>query len=101
MVFWEVDQLKDRYQQEADIAYWFKVDPWELSSEQKTGLLANLVRVQSQQILQSGNYDRTNYEKVYQLTLDATGSEQQARKARTRAREAYVDAQVAKAGGKR
>ena len=96
LIFQQVDSLRKANEQNAEIAYWFKIDPFRLSDEQKAALLANLDRVQAQDVLHSGNYQPTDYEFVYNITLLATGDEKLAIKARGRAMAAYVDSKVKK-----
>lgn len=97
-VYERIDNLRKAHARDADIAFWFGVDPYSLSDEQRMGLLANMSRVQAQSILHQGNYSATDYENVYRLTLQATGDEAQARQARAAALEAYVDSRIAKKG---
>jgi hypothetical protein len=78
----------------AQIAYWYKIDPYQLNVMQRHGLLANLPKVQAQQRIADGNFESTNYENLYDLVLLATGNEKKARKARAAALERYVDQQT-------
>lgn len=89
-----IQQLAKLNRENAELAFWFKVDPFKLSDDQKAALLANLSRVKSQDILHSGNYSPTDYHGVYQLTLDATGDERLAQKAKADALERFVDSQI-------
>lgn len=89
-----VDQLRKRHRELAEIAYWYKIDPYGLTPEQKFGLLANLPVVQAQQRLADGNFESTDYKYIHDLVLLATGSKEKARKARATALERYVDQQT-------
>lgn len=78
----------------AKLAYWYKIDPYRLTAQQRIGLIQNLPVVQAQQRLADGNFSATDYEGVYRLVKLATGCEKQAREARRVARERYVDQQT-------
>lgn len=88
------EALRKRHQVMAEIAYWYKIDPYSLTPETRFGLLANLPIVQAQQRIADGNFEATNYEHIYELVLLATGDEGKARKARAAALERYVDQQT-------
>lgn len=89
-----LEQLAKANRENAELAFWFKVNPFELSDNERAALLANLPRVKAQDILHSGNYSPTDYNGVYQLTLDATGDEKQAEKAKSDALDRFVDSQI-------
>jgi hypothetical protein len=91
-----VDLLRKRHAIDADIAHWFGVDPFGLTESQKVALVANIDRVQAQQILNAGNYSNSDYQTVHDLTLLATGSKAMAEQARSIALKRYVDSQIAK-----
>lgn len=95
-VFLAVDTLRVRHQRDAEIAFWFKVNPYELTDEQRIGLLANMGRVHAQNLLHTGSYSPTDYEGAYRLTLLATGDKRLADKAKTDALERYIDASIAR-----
>lgn len=78
----------------AKVAYWYKIDPYQLSQQRRHGLLMNLPVVQAQQRVADGNFEATNYEHIYELVKLATGDEAKARKARTASLERYVDQQT-------
>ena len=77
----------------ADIAYWFKVNPLTLSETEKLGLIANLPRVQAQDRIQRGDYSETDFKGVYQLFLLAYGDEDLAQKKQTEAAKAFLEQQ--------
>jgi len=80
----------------AELAYWFGINPFTLTEMQQVELMSNLPRVQAQQTLHAGRFDKTDYEGVYQLVLLATGNEKFAQKAKADALERFVDARVGK-----
>jgi len=96
-VYEHLDRLAKRTAILADLAFWYGVDPFQLDNQSRTALWANLPRVKAQQQLHDGKFDSTNYKQVYQLVLQATGDEQQARKAQADALERFVEASIAKA----
>ena len=69
----------------ADVAHWYGLNPYKLTTKQIFALAVNLPRVKAQQKLAAGNYDPADWETVYNLTLIATGDEQQALNARSNA----------------
>lgn len=75
----------------AEIAYWFNVDPFTLTESQQLGLRENLHRMQSQETIQRGDYQATDYNAIYNLFLSAYGDENLARKMQTEAAKAYVE----------
>lgn len=75
-------KLRKDTQQDADIAAWYNVNPFQLSEDQKLGLIENLPRVKAQKRINEGNYDLSDSQEVYELFLLATGSEQAAEQAR-------------------
>ena len=77
------EQQRQRFQDDADLMAWYGVSTFELTAEQRIGLLANLPRVKAQHRLNAGNFDATNPDAVESLVLLATGSEVEAQKART------------------
>lgn len=95
-VYERIDHIRKRATQDAEIAFWFHINPATLTTEEKIGLLSNLPRVQAQSTLHEANFSGSDYEYVYHLTLLATGDEAQAAKARSIALERYVDSQLAK-----
>jgi hypothetical protein len=86
-------QLKKKYERDAEIAYWFGINPFGLSGEQRIGLLANLERMKAQQTIHLGNFDPTNWQGIYELYLRAYGN-QLAEDARMKAMELYIDRQI-------
>ena len=97
-IYERIDLIKRHYQVEAELGFWYSVDPFTLTEPEKIGLLANMNRVKAQSRLHHGQVNPTDYEGVYNLTLLATGDETKARQARANALERYVDAQIARRG---
>lgn len=92
-----IERLAEKHRRDADIAFTFKIDPHGLSEAEKIAYLANLPRLKAQKRLDEGDYDPTDYNGVYALTLLATGDELRAVKARSKAQWRLLD----KAGRKR
>lgn len=94
-LWWAICEVLERQRKAceelADIGAWMNIDASKLSEEKLIGLRANLPRVRAQQALQQGQYDPSDYEAVYKLVKLATGDEVQAREARMRSMERYVD----------
>ncbi len=84
--------LADREEENAELSFWFNVNPYDLTSDQRIGLLANLGRVKCQDRLHRGDYDVSDWQGVYDLVLAAGGSELDAAKARASAIEAKMEA---------
>jgi hypothetical protein len=82
------NKVQERYADDADLAFWYSVDPFSITPEQRAGLLANLPRCKAQKRINEGNFDIKDPEAVYELFLVATGDESQALKARGDAIEA-------------
>lgn len=97
-IYERIDLIRRHFQKETELAFWYSVDPFQLSETQKIGLAANLDRVKAQSRLHHGQYNPADYEGVYNLTLLATGDEAKARRARADAMERYVDAKIARKG---
>lgn len=97
-VWWSVHErieaLRQSVIRHADVAAAYHINPFAMTDDQFVGLYANIPRVNAQQILASGKYDRTDYRAVYDLVLLATGSKQKAERAKIDALERYVDAQI-------
>lgn len=93
-IYERIDCIRKATQTDAEIAYWFHVDPFSMTDEQRLGLLANLPRVKAQAALADGKFNGTDYNYVYHLTLLATGDEKQAQSAKADALERYVDAKM-------
>lgn len=93
-----VERQRKACEELADIGAWMNIDASRLPEEKLVGLRANLPRIRAQQALQQGQFDPTDYEGVYNLVKLATGDEAQAREARMRSMERYVDARCS--GGK-
>lgn len=88
-----------RFEAECDIAFWYSINPFELSDEQKLAMLANIGRVKAQQRINDGNINAKTAEDAYNLMLLATGSEMVARRFRGDWIESHTEANTPK--GKR
>ncbi len=101
-LWWAICEVVERQRKAceelADIGAWMNIDASNLPEEKLVGLRANLPRVRAQQALQQGQFDPSDYEGVYRLVKLATGDEVQAREARLRSMERYIDAKIG--GGK-
>jgi uncharacterized membrane protein len=86
------DALRKRFQIEAELTFWYKIDAFKLTDLQKIGLRENLTRVKAQTKLENGQFDPLDHIAVYNLYLAATGDEAQALLARAKSQEAYLDA---------
>lgn len=95
-VFDTISEYRKEHDRAAELAFWYGLDPWQLSDEQKLGLLVNLPKVQAQETLHRGDYDPVDYAFIYDLVLLATGDRKRAVKARTAAMERYVDLKTRK-----
>lgn len=83
----------------AELAFWFKVNPFALTDSQRVGLWSNLNSLKAQEILHNGNFDATDYKAVYDLYMAAYDDEERAQKAKTKAAEVYVDTTMAAKSG--
>lgn len=95
-VFRTIDKLRKRHALNAEIAFWYGVDPYQLTPEAHAAMLVNLPRMKAQEILHRGDYDPTDYGFAYDLVLLATGDEKKALKARGDALERFVDSKTAR-----
>lgn len=93
-VYERIDHLRKATQLNAELAYWFHVDPFGMTDEQRLGLIANLPRMKAQSTLHNGKFNGADYNYVYHLTLLATGDKSQAQRARADALERYVDSKI-------
>lgn len=82
--------VKKKHALEAELAWRFHLNPFELTASQRVGLYTNLSRLESQDIIRSGDYDPANYEYVYNLYICAYGDEQRAQDAKFKALQRYV-----------
>lgn len=89
------EHYREQCRQDALIAYWFKLDPFKLTAEQKFGLMQNLPSVQAQDTIHQGNYDHCDYKGVYNLFSLAFKNEKLAEEMRNKALEAYVEKKTA------
>ncbi len=93
-IYERIDHIRKQAEIDAEIAFWFHVNPFTLTAEQRVGLLANMPRVKAQSRLHNGQFDPTDYRGAYALTLLATGDKAQADRAKANALERYVDAKM-------
>jgi hypothetical protein len=84
------ETARDQQANNAELAYWFKVNPLELTELQKMGLMANLPRMMAQDRISRGDYSATDVKGVYQLFLSAYGDEDLAQKRATEAAKAAI-----------
>lgn len=87
---------RKHFEVEAELSFWYSLDAFRLSEQQKVGLRENLVRVKAQYKLENGQFDPMDHIGVYNLTLSATGDEAAAVRARAHAQEAYLNATTSK-----
>ena len=83
--------IKKLTERDAEIAFWFHVNPKDLTPAERIGYLANLERCKAQQVIHLGKYNPSDYRGVYQLYLLAFGDEDVARRAQVRAAELLVE----------
>ena len=91
---------KKKHRRDAELAFWFGVNPFELTELQKIGMYANVNTCKAQQSIHLGHYDATDYRHVYALYLAAFDDEALASKARANSLEAYVDRHIKAAKGR-
>lgn len=84
------DTAREQQANNAELAYWFKVNPLELTELQKMGLMANLPKMMAQDRISRGDYSGTDPKGVYQLFLAAYGDEDLAQKRATEAAKAAI-----------
>ena len=85
------DRTKKRYERDAELAFWFHLDPRSLTPVERIGYLANLERCKAQQTIHLGNYNPMDYKGLYDLYMFAFGDESLARRAQTQALERFVE----------
>jgi hypothetical protein len=83
------EKLAKDHANDAEIAFWYKLDPFNMQPDHKAALIANLARVKAQDTLHRGDFDAGDYKGAYNLVLLATGDEQKALHARANAMEVY------------
>ena len=76
---------------DAELAFWYHIDPRTLTKTERFGYLANLERMKAQHTIHLGNFDAFDYKAVYGLWMAAYGDEDLARKAQAQAAEAYME----------
>lgn len=86
-----IESARKAHTRVADVGAWLHIDATELTDFELFGLSANLPRIRAQHKLQAGQFDPLKYDAVYDLVLLATGSKEQAQKAKAEALERYVD----------
>lgn len=96
LVYEAIDRMRKAAELEAELSYWYGINAFVLSREQKIGLVANLPRVRAQKQLAEGRYSSIDHQHIYHLTLLATGDQQAAERARLDALERFVDREIAK-----
>ena len=74
----------------ADVSHCYSFDASQLDRETLAGFAANMPRVRAQEMLAEGDFDPTDYEGIYRVTLAATGNIESANRARTQAMKALV-----------
>jgi len=88
--------LANRQTLKADVSFWFNLDVTKLSDDELTGYYGNLPRVKAQQRLELGNYDVTDFEAAYNLTMLAYDDEEIAVQARNGAIKAKMEFEAAR-----
>lgn len=86
----------DKQQYNADIAFWYGVNPESLSEVEKLGYLANLERQIARRKITDGKYNSADHKQVYALYKLAYGDEELAQKAATEAAKQLVDQRTKK-----
>lgn len=89
-----VDAIRERNTENADIAFWYGLDPFDMPESNRLALLANLPRVKAQDTLHSGHYDNTDFEAVYSMFKLATDDERLARAEQLAAAKRFVDISI-------
>lgn len=85
--------LKKKHAWASDLAQWYGINPYQLTTAEKIGLLANLPRAQAQRRIYEGNLDGYDYKGVHDLYLLAFDDPALAMKAQTDFLERKVDAE--------
>lgn len=96
LVYEAIEIIRKQTTRDAELAFWYGINPFELDGRQRVGLMANIDRVKAQKTLHDGRYRSTDYEFIYHATLLATGDQQAANAARSEALERYVDSKTKK-----
>lgn len=86
-----VDRQFDAYQIDAEIAWYYKINPETLSETAKLGLERNIARMNAQQTILEGKVDPADHKTIYDLYMTAFGDEELAQKAKTKAFARMVD----------
>lgn len=83
---------KKKHRTDSDLAQWFGINPFALTSAQKIGLLANLPRAKAQRMIFEGRLEGFDEYGIKNLYLDAFEDEALAQRAQTDFLERQVDA---------
>ena len=87
----KLDGVKKKYRCDAELAYRFTgLNPFVLTAAQRAGLMANLARLEAQDIIRGGQFDPTNYDAVYNLYITAFEDESKAQAAKLKSLERLV-----------
>jgi len=83
--------LKKKHEQRASVAAFYHTDPFQLDTGELVGLLANIGKLRAQERIRRGEFDRADYEGVYDLYLSAYEDEEIAQQAMEAAAKYYAD----------
>lgn len=72
---------KKKYRVESDIAFHYRIDPFQLKSWQKLALYSNITRLKAEERLEKLTEKNINGDVLYNLTLQATGNKDKATEA--------------------
>lgn len=78
----------------AEVAYHYKLDPFNLTDWEVLALREHLPRLRARQRIEAGKYDPLDYDTVYRIWLEAYGDEDLARKRQSESFALYVDAKT-------
>lgn len=81
----------------AELSYWYGFDVGGLPRGRQAELFACLPRIKAVDRLRTGQYDSHDYQQMGEIVLAATGSEEEAQRAKTQAAAAYVRAETERA----
>lgn len=88
----------ERGREDAELAFWYGVNPFSLSERQRETLYFNLPRIKAQHQLSNQHYDPTDYHGVYDLVMMAYDDEAMALEARSDAIQRATDKAAARKG---
>lgn len=94
--FWKLtteyaEACREQNEINAELGYWFSVDPFQLDESQRLGLARSLPKMQCQETIHRGDYSSDDHKGIYELFLTAFGDEELARKMQTQAFKLYVE----------